>query len=285
MSHRLAAFLSLVLVSGCACGTTTSGLSYDPTNVPFGVFDLHRPAGAASNTPLPTVLLIHGGGWYSGDKTDWDFSTNIFNSDFADSLTCHGYCVVVPNYRLTLALPGAGFTAAPWPAQIQNIQTAFAHFRAHPELGVDPNRIAVMGASAGGQLALMLGLQGNGPRPKCVVDVSGESNLNLPAAQVMANYDYITGLLLGHYPPFAPGELQVVSPINFVRPDVNVLLMHSIGDTNVYVNQSDLMDAALGTSGAKHTYIRLPGTDHGSDIFKNQPDATSKMLAFLDANL
>lgn len=266
--------------SGCTCGAETKGLSYDASNVPFGVFNIYRPKNVPTNKPLPTVFLIHGGGWMSGNNTDWDFTAGW--DDFADLLTCHGYCVVAPNYRLTST--GPNWTGSPWPAQIQDVRKAFDHIRAHPELGVDPSRIAVMGASAGGHLSLMLGLMGTAVRPCCIVDVSGETDLDRPAAEVMSNYDGLMTLVLGHGPPFAHGELQAMSPVSFLRPDAKVLIVHSDGDSNVYVKQGDVLDAKLNTTGTPHTYIRLHGPDHGSDIFKNNADATNKVIAFLDAS-
>lgn len=271
----------MLAIAGCACGDTTRNLSYDPTSVPYGVFDLYRPKNTPSDKPLPTVLLVHGGGWMSGNKGDWEFSAQ--GHDFADLLTCHGYCVVSANYRLTSSGPSG--PGSPWPAQIQDVRKVFDYIRTHPELGVDPNRIAVMGASAGGHLSLLLGLMGNPPRPRCIIDVSGESDLDRPPTEVMSNYDGLMGLVLGHGPPFAHGELQAMSPVNFLRSDAKVLIVHSDGDSNVYVKQGDVLNAALNTTGTPHAYIRLHGTDHGSDVFKNNPDVTNKVIAFLDTSL
>jgi len=264
---RTIALLALAAVlAGCSCADTTRDLSYDPTSVPMGVFDLHKPKLADPHKPLPAVLLIHGGAWQSGDKRDMD--------DYADWLCCLGYAAVSVNYRLSIT--------DKWPRQIQDVTAAFLHVRAHAaELGIDPDRIGVSGISAGSHLSMMLGLFGNGPRPKCIIALSGETDLDRPAAEVMSDYDSIMAKVLGHSPPFAHGELQAMSPINFVRPDVAILLVHADGDTNIYVKQGDLMDAALKGAHANEKYLRLHSDCHGECWDEIKPEIEKFLAATL----
>lgn len=264
---RLVAILAATLVAtGCTCGDATRDLSYDPTSVPMGVFDLHKPKTAPSGKPLPCVLLVHGGGWMSGDKRDMD--------DYADWLNCRGYAAVSMNYRLS--------TMKPWPAQSDDVLSAFNHLRAHAaELGIDSDRIAVSGISAGAHLSMMLALRGMGVRPKCAIALSGETDLDRPPAEVMDNYNDLMTKILGHGPPFAHGELQAMSPISYVRQDVAILLVHADGDTNIYVKQGDVMAAALLSAHANSTYLRLHSDCHGQ-CWKEIGD---KIEAFLAANL
>jgi acetyl esterase/lipase len=96
----------------------------------------------ATPGPHPGVLLIHGGGWKYGD---------LYHgvSEQAAAAAGAGLVVVSPNYRLS--------TEARWPAQLDDVACALRWMKAHSaELDLDPARIAVVGHSAGGQLALML---------------------------------------------------------------------------------------------------------------------------------
>lgn len=99
--------------------------------------DIYRPEQANG----AGVLMIHGGGWRMGSKD--------MLPPQAGALAGHGFTCVAVEYRLT--------PESPWPAQIHDVKAAMRWFRANAAgLGVDPDKIAVVGNSAGGHLALML---------------------------------------------------------------------------------------------------------------------------------
>src|SRR5205085_3639213 len=100
--------------------------------------DLYLPK-ASSEKPRPLVVFIHGGGWEGGDKND-AFVGFVFalirDSEFAATSV---------NYRLS--------AEAKWPAQIFDCKAAIRWLRAHAaELNIDPEKIGVVGISAGGHL-------------------------------------------------------------------------------------------------------------------------------------
>lgn len=101
-------------------------------------------------TPRPALLLLHGGYWLEGDKGGgWKY--------FARRLTEEGFVVLSANYRLA--------PKAAWPAQRDDALSALAFIKKHARVwNVDPNRVAVMGSSAGGHLATQLGTLGTGTR-------------------------------------------------------------------------------------------------------------------------
>jgi acetyl esterase/lipase len=112
----------------------------------------------------PAVLLIHGGGWSGGEAS-------AFNSRCVD-LAKHGFVAATIEYRLA----NAGDAASRWPAQIDDVRSAFAWLHARADaLNVDPGHICAYGESAGGHLALWLGL--SEPRLSCVVDAFGPTDL------------------------------------------------------------------------------------------------------------
>src|SRR5262249_35929540 len=103
-----------------------------------------------SGKPRPAILVIHGGGWLEGDKSSfaskkYGVPGNIV--DFAEQ----GFVGVAINYRLS------GVT--PFPAALEDCKSAVRWLRAHAkQYNVDPLRIGAFGNSAGGHLALLLGM-------------------------------------------------------------------------------------------------------------------------------
>ncbi len=143
----------------------------------------------------PTILLIHGGGWRTGDKS--------LMFPLAEQLAAGGYTVVVPEYRRSIE--------AMYPAAVHDLKSAIRWMREKSsEYPIDTTRIAVMGCSAGGQLSALLGttgdlekLEGDGPYQQhssavhAIVDVDGvlafihpESEEGLMASQWLGgSYD------------------------------------------------------------------------------------------------
>lgn len=95
-----------------------------------------------SSTGYPAVLLIHGGGWRAGDRS--------LMVPLAQQLAAQGYVTVAAEYRLSLE--------APYPAAVQDLKTALRWMRAHAkDFQIDSEHIAVLGCSAGAQLAALIG--------------------------------------------------------------------------------------------------------------------------------
>ncbi|MBL6446694.1 alpha/beta hydrolase [Fulvivirga sp. 29W222] len=106
--------------------------------------DIFHPA-LKGDKKYPGVLLIFGGGWSSGEKAN--------QVPMAQHLAANGYVAVVPEYRLS--------PEAQYPAAIYDLKAAVRWMRAHTETyQLDTNKIAVLGCSAGAQLATLLGVTG-----------------------------------------------------------------------------------------------------------------------------
>ena len=99
--------------------------------------------------PFPCIVYVHGGGWQLGNKDEVDYLLR--------EMAVKGYVVVSVGYRLTPQYA--------WPAQIEDVRCAVRYLRANAEkLGILPDKLGAMGHSAGGHLALLLGLMdGAGP--------------------------------------------------------------------------------------------------------------------------
>jgi acetyl esterase/lipase len=108
--------------------------------------DMYLPQGTGL---LPAIVLIHGGGWIHGDRTG--------SSKLYSLLASHGYAGMAIDYDLSPAVQ--------FPVALEECKEAVRWLRAHAaEYHVDPERIAVLGASAGGELAALVALTGDDPR-------------------------------------------------------------------------------------------------------------------------
>jgi acetyl esterase/lipase len=160
-SVLLVALVSSLCLAGAAGAQTPRTESYG--RLPAQHLGLCLPP-AGDQRRKPAVLLIHGGGWSGGQAS-------AFNSRCID-LAKHGFVAATMEYRLA----NADDPATRWPAQIDDVRSAFAWLHARADaLNVDPGHICAYGESAGGHLALWLGL--SDPRLSCIVDAFGPTDL------------------------------------------------------------------------------------------------------------
>jgi acetyl esterase/lipase len=223
------------------------------------VGDFYRPDGPG---PFPAVLLIHGGSWQRGSRSEM--------AKFARRFAAAGYAVFNIDYRL-----------APehrYPAQLDDVRAAFAWLHEHARpLAVDPQRIAVMGYSAGAHLALLLGLADvdGAPRPRAVVAGAAPSDLTAyPNSPVLA-------ALIGGSGAALPDVYADASPISHVSPDdPPVLLYHGALDGIVDVDQSRRLLEKLGSVGVAAQLFEEPWSGHAT-AYLIDGDSFRATLAFL----
>jgi len=279
MANR--ALLLLLVLALAACGpkayVVEEGVSYDPGIGYDGTLDFYQPRADSGAAGRPAILAIHGGAWRGGDKA--------WGEEFAEELCPRGYVVFSINYRRSSRPNGT------WPAQIEDVRKALRYVRANAaRFGIDPERIASLGMSAGGHLATMVALRDDpaGPdgRLRVAVNLDGEHDMTMPPDQVMADFDEIMTSVMGHRAPWSDAELRDISTVTFARPDVAVLTIHGAGDVNVYVSQGERLTAALQARGAKTEFIRIEGRDGNchEDCWK-VPAARQAMHRFLDREL
>jgi acetyl esterase/lipase len=242
--------------------------------------DLYRPAGDA---PRPLVIWIHGGAWRSGSRAN---PPALF-------LLEHGYAVASIEYRFS--------QHAKFPAQILDCKSALRFLRANSaKLGIDPERIAVAGASAGGHLAALLGtsigLEAFNPdgdktsdRVSAVIDLFGPSDLiamtTQPSRMDHGGGNSPEGALVGG-PVLEHAELaKLASPVTHVdRSDPPFLIIHGDADPTVPHEQSKLLHAALRKEGVESELVLLPGAGHGGPAFFEAVQR-EKIVRFLDKHL
>jgi acetyl esterase/lipase len=235
-----------------------------------------RPKNPPS-TPMPVVVYVHGGWWRAGDR-----STGLPR---LIPLVERGYFGAAVEYRLT--------GEAQWPAQIEDCKCGIRYLRAHAaELGIDPARIGVWGASAGGHLVAMLGstgsapqLEGNGGWPgessavQAVVDWFGPSDLTLLGHD---SPDSHAARLLGGPVKDNLAAAAGANPITYISAaSAPHLIMHGTEDQQVPLQQSELLHAALQNAGVESTLRVYPGLGH--EYLGDE--AIAEAQAFLDRHL
>ncbi|WP_028524652.1 alpha/beta hydrolase [Runella limosa] len=259
-------------------------------NIPFNndtlkkhLLDIYLPANAPKNLPL--VVLIHGGGWIGNDKTaDIGYMGNTVSA-----LINSGIAIASIDYRWA--------TQATFPAQIQDCNRAVSFLYDNAEkYGLDKNRIALMGFSAGGHLASLQGLSNNNKvdaffmpntskkfKFKAVVDFYGPAELILfPGADDAKSPE---GLLIGAAPIARPDLAKIASPTTYVdKTDPPFLLIHGEKDNLVAPRHSQLLSSWLTTNGVKNELIIVKDAPHFGKMFDVE-EIKNKVVAFLTAEL
>jgi acetyl esterase/lipase len=245
--------------------------------------DLYVPASAKSP---PLVVWVHGGAWRGGSK----------NNPSVLALTERGYALASVDYRLS--------TAAQFPAQIHDIKAAIRYLRATAkEHGIDADRIAITGGSAGGHLAALVGVT-NGVKElegtvgkhldqssdvQAIVVFYGASNLTTILAQstpygVKMRTEALE-LLLGGQPDSRPDLARLASPVFQVDPrDPPLLWFHGDQDPQMPINQAHEMMGTYKKHGLSATFEPVYGGAHGGKLFFT-PDQMTQVADFLNGAL
>ena len=214
--------------------------------------DLYLPEGEASGKKRPAVAWFHGGSWRNGSPRQFRRQSQF--------LASQGLVCASVRYRLS--------GEAPFPAGLSDAKCAVRFMRAHAaKYGVDPDRIAVGGGSAGGHLAMMVGLTPgkyeDGPYGK----FSSRANLLIGFNPV---FDLRQGCIvkavqqwLDAKAPTAE-QLAAISPIVHVTRDAPpTLLMHGTRDNTVPFAQAEAMRDVLARHGVAVTLFAAEGQGHG----------------------
>jgi acetyl esterase/lipase len=268
---RIFGLLVLVLgLVGCAekSPLDRTTVAYDPAQS-MGTYDVYRARGDVGTHPA--IIFIHGGGFFTGSKKDGE--------KYAESLCHRGFVVLSVNYRTTTA-------GNLWPVPYDDVRAAVRHIHEHAaQLNIGP-RIGVMGASAGGCMALKLHYEDGPARPYCAVSISGEGDLVHNADIVcFSDFDFIMSGLFGHPAPFSREERAQLSPALSARHDARVLVVHSTGDSNVSINQAESNVASLRAQLADVVYMRRFGYAHGDDLWGQDSGARGEVFSYLRTQL
>ncbi|MEP7272241.1 MAG: alpha/beta hydrolase, partial [Acidobacteriota bacterium] len=216
--------------------------------------DVYQPPPAGP--PAPCVVVIHGGSWQRYD------STQLAKLNYY--LAARGYIVASINYRLS---PEFKF-----PAARDDLRSAIAFLKEnHERFRLDPERLVLLGRSAGGQLALLVAYGDKDPAVRGVVGFYGMTDLGYiyshPANPRVIDSRDILRAHLGGSPEEVPALYEEASPTSHVSRDVPpTLLIHGGRDELFPWALSELLDSRLSEAGASHYFLRLPWATHGCDF-------------------
>lgn len=249
---------------------------YDETKL-----DLYLPDPGDGSGPRPTVMMLHPGGWRFGGR--------YLLAPAATRLARSGYVVANVEYRL---VPGVTF-----PAPVRDAWCALLYLRAHAgDFRVDPDRIAVLGYSAGGHSAAMLGVAPADPSlaPDCTAGPTSPPRAIVAGAPVLDMRAYGDTKLVTDYmggtAAEKPDAYDLASPLRFVRPGLPPFLF-VVGEWDLWVGPDDSqrMRDALQNVGVDARVLQIAGAGHlmsptesGEYAFMNATETPEAWLAIED---
>lgn len=233
--------------------------------------DVYLPAGRSTSS-TKVIIMIHGGGWNTGDKADFN--------EYIDSLKKRepSYAIFNINYKLANS-PDL------FPAQEQDVKSVVEFiYNKRTEYRIS-DKFALIGASAGAHLALLQGYKYSNPiKPKAIIDFFGPTDLvdmynNPPNPLVVPQLVSVTG--------GTPATNNTIytqsSPINFVSAQSPpTMILHGGIDIVVSPTQSISLNNKLTIVGVTHQYVFYPTEGHGW-TGANLTDSFNKIQAFLAA--
>lgn len=258
-------------------------IPYNSDTLKKHLLDIYLPANAKGKIPL--VVLIHGGGWLVNDK----YADLGYMKKTIVDLVSQGFALASIDYRWS--------TQAVFPAQIQDCNRAISFLYDNADkYGFDKNRFAVLGWSAGGHLASLLGLSNNNNvdnfympntskafKIKAVVDFYGPSEMIL----LPGNEDPKSpeGILLGAAPLSRPDLAKAASPVTYVdKNDPPFLIIHGEKDDIVSNKQSKLLHSWLNTEGVSSELIIVKDAPHFGVMY-DVDEVRNKVINFLKKQL
>lgn len=285
---KLRTALPLLVLAWCAVASAQenvvfeTGVEYTNPDGQHLQLNIAQPAAVEVGVQRPAVLCVHGGGFRAGKRERWD--------DVCKRLATRGYVAATVTYRLA---PKYQF-----PAAVHDVKAAVRWLRAHArDYRIDPERIGVVGDSAGGHLVQYLGVTGDEPslegdggnpgqssRVTCVVNYYGPSDLtksygkSVDAAEVLP-------LWLGGDAVKEHHRHILASPLYWVTPDAApTLLIHGTEDQYVAFEQAVWIYDKLKAADVEVELLKLEGARHG---FKGEDakKAEEAMLGWFDKHL
>ncbi len=296
MKKIIIQFVVFLLTVTCSYSQTNSVISIFPQgtvlhgNVPYNndtlpkhLLDIYLPSNERGKVPL--VIFIHGGGWLGNDK----YADMGYMKKTVSEIISNGFALASIDYRFS--------TQAVFPAQMLDCNRAISFLYDNADkYGFDKNRFAVIGFSAGGHLASIVGLSKNNNISaffmpgtsklfgfKAVVDFYGPAELIMfPGAGDAKSPE---ALLIGAAPLDRPDLAKTASPVTYVdKDDPPFLIIHGEKDELVSPNQSRLLSAWLNVSGVQNELIIVKDAPHFGEMFDSD-EFRNRVINFLRIQL
>lgn len=243
------------------------GITYTTAGDRALQLDLYLPA-APSAKPLPGVVFVHGGGWRTGVRANF--------APMAIRMAQRGYAAATVSYRLS--------PEAPYPAAVHDVKAAVRWMRANAaRRGIDPNRIAVAGGSAGGQIASLVGVTNGiasfdpGAAPgavssaaQAIVNIDGLSDFTSEAARKFeddpAKQPSSAGAWFGGRYAEKTSLWREASPTFYVSAGTPPILFIGSGQARFSVGREEMI-AKMDALGVASRVVLFPETPHSFWLF------------------
>lgn len=242
--------------------TVVYGTAADGTKL---MLDVWLSDVASGGSLRPAVVKVHGGGWTGGSRSqaiDWNKWLNQL-----------GYHVFDVEYRMP--------PPERWKDEVGDVKCALGWVATSaPKYRIDPERISIIGNSAGGNLAMLAAYSMGDPRlppscdgpmvrAKCVVNLYGPADLTLfyGSSGSLKGIQDVLRQYIGGSPSQYPDRYRVVSPVSYVggkTPPTLTLLGTS--DHIIPTDQARGLDQAFMRAGVMYETYLLPGSDHGFEV-------------------
>ncbi|MCX6920439.1 MAG: alpha/beta hydrolase [Verrucomicrobia bacterium] len=243
--------------------------------------DIYSPLDHDKSKPLPGIIVIHGGGFNDGDKARGR-ELNI-----SENLTLKGYVCMSINYKLRRTQG-----QVTWPQSVYDAKAAVRYLRKEAaNLGIDPERIGVIGCSAGCNLSMMLATTGAADgfdaikgEPYQEVSARVACAIGFYGAVDLMNYHDMK--MFAKTREEAPELYKKGSPITYLdAKDPPMLLVHGTADVTVPLSQSETYLKIAKEKGAPCVLEVIPDAPHTFDLQPKQRDLRPLVTGFFDLHL
>ncbi len=237
---------------------------------PRQTIDIYAPSDRGG--PLPVLVFFYGGGWDTGTKSQYGWA--------AQALAARGFVVALPDYRLVPQVHFPGFIedAAAATAKVGDIAGQY---------GGDPDRLGVIGHSAGAHLTMMITLD---RRYMAAVE---RPDLIKAAAGLAGPYEFLPFNVPAAVNAFGRvADPTLTQPVTFVRADAPPLwLGHGTADDVVHDEDTVILNERMKAVGGRCEAKLYPGLDHAdliatfSPLFRKKATVLADVTAFLHREL
>ncbi|WP_055444624.1 alpha/beta hydrolase [Lacinutrix himadriensis] len=281
-------FVFLLIIGLFSCDNSTNSVDneeeivlnpleyYEELNISYGadsnqVFDLYLPANRTLETKI--MILVHGGGWISGDKTDMNDFKVYMKQNLPD------IAIVNMNYRL------ADNTTQAYPMQINDITTVVNHLKNKQNEYVISDDLGFLGVSAGAHLSMLWSYAFDiNNQTKMLCSIVGPTNFTDPA-YLDSTDPNLQAILNTFGVDTTTAYLEEVSPYHQVTASAPpTILFYGGEDPLIPTSQGAAMRDKLEDLGAIHDFTLYQEEGHGWDDL-NLLDTTIKLHTFIEAHL
>jgi len=282
---------SLLFLTSCAQSDDSTPTPYystviSPANanqlldLPYGddpeqKMDLYLPANRVTNV-TKVFIVVHGGGWFSGDKFDINNEVILLRATFPD-------CAIANvNYRLGTK-ESLGF-----PKQINDMQKVVAFLNAKSKEYHIGKQYAMIGVSAGAQLSMLYSYKYNtNNQVKAVCSIVGPADFSDPEYEGNRLFERGLNYLVGNYPTYSqnPALYDLISPAKQVSSKSPKTIMF-YGDVDPLVpnTQGGILKAKLDAKHIYNEYYLYSGVGHADFSNDQWNDVNAKTVEFFKAN-